>query len=169
MRLHPNINIITGETTVPESPAGIVISNDKLIVPDFSNFGFGFGRFSIDTSQVRITVNWEANGSDLFFTTLKNSEENSESIESGMPFMKGRFIISKPTTRNSYVVSFMNVTEYGRHCVKVYRVNQEYADLYYSSSQSSQDLNEPLTNIKNGLGVFSAFSSDSVFFNVSQE
>ena len=41
IEINHNNNIITGETTVPEPPAGVVISNDKLIVPDFSNFGFG--------------------------------------------------------------------------------------------------------------------------------
>ncbi len=35
--------------------------------------------------------------------------------------------------------------------------------------QDSRDLNEPPTNIDGGLGVFSAFASDSVFFQVVRE
>ena len=35
--------------------------------------------------------------------------------------------------------------------------------------QDSRDLNEPATNIENGLGVFSAFNCDSVFFYAMQE
>jgi hypothetical protein len=46
--------------------------------------------------------------------------------------------------------------------VRVYRVNKEYADLYRSRQQDTRSLNEPLTNVQNGLGVFSAFASDSV-------
>jgi len=61
------------------------------------------------------------------------------------------------------------MTHLGKHRVKVYRVNQEYADLYQSRNQDSRDLNEPLTNIVNGLGVFSAFNSDSVFFELKQQ
>jgi len=53
--------------------------------------------------------------------------------------------------------------------VSVYRVNQEYADLYEGRRQDSRDLNEPSTNIENGLGVFSAFNSDSTFFEAYQD
>jgi hypothetical protein len=35
--------------------------------------------------------------------------------------------------------------------------------------QNSRYLNEPLTNIVNGLGVFSAFAGDSVFFRATTE
>ena len=40
------------------------------------------------------------------------------------------------------------------------------ADLYESREQDSRDLNEPLTNISNGLGVFSAFNSQTALFEV---
>jgi hypothetical protein len=56
--------------------------------------------------------------------------------------------------------------QYGRHRAKIYRVNQEYADLYESREQDSRNLNEPLTNVKNGLGVFTAVTCDSIFFKV---
>jgi len=42
---------------------------------------------------------------------------------------------------------------------RVYKVNQEYADLFVFGTQDSRNLNEPLTNIKNGLGIFAGFSS----------
>ena len=158
--------VITGETTIPEPPQSVSISNDTIFIPDFSNFGPWTGGINIDTSKVRLIVSWNVDGSSLFFTTLENADENAETIETGFRFMRGRRIISQPTTRGDYTISFMNVNEYGRHCARIYRVNQEYADLYGSRSQSSQDLNEPLTNIENGLGVFSAFNSDSVFFYV---
>jgi hypothetical protein len=70
---------------------------------------------------------------------------------------------------DEYRITRINVTNLGLHRVNVYRVNQEYADLYRSRNQDSRDLNEPLTNIANGLGVFTAFNSDSVFFRVVQE
>lgn len=58
----------------------------------------------------------------------------------------------------------MSITHYGLHRVRVYRVNQEYADLYDTRQQDSRDLNEPLTNIVNGLGIFSAFNSNEIYF-----
>jgi len=160
-----------GETVVPEPPNNVSISRDTLFVPEMSGFGFRFGMFDIDTTKIRVIVNWENNNGSLFFTALENIESDPQPANdnSMMPFFPGKRIISMPTSSDNYVVNFMNVTHLGWHCVKVYRINQEYADLYGSRSQNSRDLNEPLTNIKNGLGVFSAFNSESVFFYAEKE
>jgi hypothetical protein len=71
--------------------------------------------------------------------------------------------------RDSYSINHRIIIHYGRHQVKLYRINQEYADLYMSRQQDSRDLNEPLTNIQNGLGVFSAFNSEIVYFDAVAE
>jgi len=52
--------------------------------------------------------------------------------------------------------------------VQVFRVNQEYVDLFENIDQDSRNLNEPPTNIANGLGIFTAFNSDSIFFEVKK-
>lgn len=52
--------------------------------------------------------------------------------------------------------------------VKIFWVNQEYANLYDNLEQDSRDLNGPPTNIKNGLGIFSAFNSQNVYFEVKK-
>lgn len=54
------------------------------------------------------------------------------------------------------------------HEAEVYRVNGEYAQVYENRTQDSRDLNEPPSNIRNGLGVFSAFNSLSVSFEVAR-
>jgi hypothetical protein len=51
----------------------------------------------------------------------------------------------------------------------VYRINQEYADLYRTRQQDSRDLNEPLSNVVNGLGVFSAFNGVSSMLVVRRQ
>ena len=77
--------------------------------------------------------------------------------------------ISRPTRESSYQINFGEIAYWGKYVVKVYRVNQEYADLYENLEQDSRDLNEPPTNIKNGLGIFSAFHSQNVYFNVEKK
>ncbi len=81
--------------------------------------------------------------------------------------MQRRFVFP-PTNRNEYRINAMQLTHLGKHIVKVYRVNQEYADLYGSRQQDSRELNEPLTNIHGGLGIFSAFNSASAIFTVEE-
>ena len=75
-------------------------------------------------------------------------------------------IVQQPTAADSSVVRVLTLTHYGRHRLKLYRVNDEYANLYEGLEQDSRDLNEPPSNIHGALGVFSAFSADSAFFRV---
>ncbi len=154
--------LISAETAVPKAPEALSISDEILEIIEFGTFDRSF----MDSAAVE--VSWNNDDGSLFFIVLDNMEENPIEIESNFPSFPNRFI-SQPISRDLFLLNFRMVTHYGRHRLKLYRINQEYADLYESRNQDSRDLNEPLTNVENGLGVFSAFNSDSVFFTVLQE
>lgn len=160
-----NEKYISAETHVPKAPEGLEISDDELEIIDFFELGF-FDRSFLDSAAVE--VSWENADRSLYFIVLDNIEENPIEIESQFPSFAARFI-SQPINRDTFPLNFRMVTHYGKHRIKLYRINQEYADLYESRNQDSRDLNEPLTNVENGLGVFSAFNCDSVFFTVVGE
>lgn len=160
-----------GKTRVPTPPTQVQISGETLYVPEFTSME-DMMTFEFDSSRHVVTVTWEEDPSSLFYVVIENTEANPDSIESFGPMgggRMGRFFVSEPSNINEYVVNFRSVSLYGEHRIKVYHVNQEYADLYSSRQQDSRDLNEPLTNIENGLGVFSAFNSVSVDFQVVRE
>ena len=48
----------------------------------------------------------------------------------------------------------------------LYHINAEYNEILNSSGTSSLNLTNPATNIKNGLGIFTAMSGDSLIFHV---
>ena len=77
---------------------------------------------------------------------------------------QARRFVSVPTPADSTTVSQLSLTHLGEHRIRLYRVNQEYADLYEGRVQDSRDLNEPASNIVGGLGVFSAFASSEGTF-----
>jgi hypothetical protein len=157
-------------TIVPQAPEKVTISNSTLRFPDMDTMWElmqqGVSMDSIRKSMT-LTVSWEQKADALYYIVVENVDENPVEVESQFGRGPGRFI-SQPVATGEYTVNAMMMTYLGRHRVKVYRVNQEYADLYRSRNQDSRDLNEPLTNIVNGLGVFSAFNSDSVFFEFVQ-
>jgi hypothetical protein len=39
-------------------------------------------------------------------------------------------------------------------------------NLYSSLNQDSRELNEPYSNVTNGLGIFTAFNSDTLYIEV---
>ncbi len=165
IRAEYNGSMTTGKTTVPAPPDDVTASSDKLIIP---TTGFGFGNQQDSTGF--IIIHWKEDASSLFYVVVENIEENPEEISGfGGNDRIGRRFVFPPTNNNEFRIQRFSVSYYGQHIAKIYRVNQEYADLYQSRNQDSRDLNEPLTNIENGLGVFSAFASRSIKFMVAAE
>ena len=154
--------IITGETIIPDAPLNVNISTENYVI----STDFFASRF--DTSTVR--VRWDLENEDTYyFVIIENTETNLAFINErfGDLFNRFRSFRSRPIQDNEYVIRRFDLTYKGNYEVRVYKVNQEYADLYVFGLQDSRNLNEPKTNIKNGLGVFAGFTSTAVHFNVT--
>ena len=162
---------IEAETSVPPAPDSVQVSSDSLVLSNDFGPPMG-GPGGEEDSTGTLTVSWKRESSALYYVVVECMEANPDTIESSGFFRGGgggmRQMISTPTEENNYQIQRFDLSYLGRHRAKVYRVNQEYTDLYGSRQQDSRDLNEPLTNIRNGLGVFSAFNSTAVYFNVVQ-
>jgi hypothetical protein len=118
-----------------------------------------------------IEVAWSNPEGEYFYVLVENKADNPEDIEFGFPAFSGKprnfRFLSRPFITDTYIIRvFVSVQQYGTHRVKLFRVNQEYADLYENREQDSRNLTEPLTNVQNGLGIFTAFSSDEAYFEV---
>jgi len=166
----------TGTTTVPKPPAGVSLSNDTLFIRSGYPFGPGGNPGApgenpggIPTDDI-LEVTWDEDSEALFYLMVENLEDTPVQADSLFPdFMRPARFVSSPTNLNRYSISGRDITHLGRHRIKVYRVNQEYADLYSTRQQDSRDLNEPLSNIENGLGIFSAFNSTEAYFEAVEE
>ena len=51
---------------------------------------------------------------------------------------------------------------FGTYRINIYKINDEYVNLYENVSQSTLNLTEALTNIENGLGIFTGINSASL-------
>ncbi len=155
----------TGATDVPVAPENVASSSDTLVIlVDYFSSG--------DDVVTLIELTWDEVESALWYVTVENIEADPEPVtggRGGFSSGKGMLLISPPRPMNEYSIRGQMLTHYGVHRVRVYRINQEYADLYGSRQQDTRDLNEPLTNISNGLGVFSAFSSVKFTFTAIPE
>ncbi len=153
-----------GETVIPPPPEGIHASSDEIIYPTELTWEW---RYSEEFEKSQMMLYWDGDGESLYFAVIETVDPNPQPVDTTIFPFRGIFRIrTRPSTADSLRLNFMQFEYLGRHRAKIYMVNQEYADLYQTQSQDSRDLNEPLTNIVNGLGVFSAFNSDSVFFEV---
>lgn len=159
-------NILTAQTTVPQKPDSLSLSAASIeIDPDMSPWEMR------QAGIADIEVTWSNPNGEYFYVLVENMEENPEDIEfgfSGFGGMRRNFrFLSRPFITDTYIIRvFLSVQQYGTHRVKLFRVNHEYADLYENREQDSRNLTEPLSNVHNGLGIFTAFSYDEAYFEV---
>jgi len=150
-----NNRIATSQTTIPLPPTGVAID--------------------VATQQLRealgdllLTVTWDNPNNDWHYIVVENIENVDDAIFPAQveeALQNFRFV-SEPTQSNSELIIGAGLRHYGTHKVTVYRVNQEYADIFENRTQDSRDLNEPPSNIDNALGIFTGFASESVFFEI---
>ena len=153
----------TAETVVPLPPQGLSLSATVVAPPQFGTRGGGFQ----PGAGAGLVARGRNSASALHYVVVDNIEADPTPFAES-PFGGGfaRRFVQRPTAGDSALVSALSLSYLGRHRVRLYRVNDEYADLYEGLNQDSRDLNEPPSNVRGALGVFSAFSADSAFFVV---
>lgn len=162
---------ITAYTEVPLPPTGTRVSIESIAVPSIENDPFALREF-IRNRDNALSVTWDNPTNDLHFVAVRSPE--TEFPDYILPeFIRDRFrgfeLLTEPTTTNFFDITLFQLEIVGSYSVTVYRINQEYADLYESREQDSRDLNEPLSNIVGGVGVFSAFNGQTTQFEIVRE
>lgn len=148
----------SARAVVPSLPTGLTLSRTRLAI-DSTRFGGDTGI---------IVVRWSNPTQDYFFAVVTPLDTSAGKIPTpgGGGFVTSGSFIFPPTQADSTIIAPPQLHYFGRQRVDLYRVPPEYAALYIARQQDSRDLNEPPTNIHNGLGIFSAFAGDSAFFTV---
>jgi Domain of unknown function (DUF4249) len=161
----------TATTVVPQPTKGLQLSDDKINIPQIQLNLSTQAQLTALFANARLTVNWDNPEDELHFIAIESLDKFDPIFPSNFPstivglFRTFRFV-SAPNRNHSYDIVGLSLETYGRYRVKVYRVNKEYADLFENQTQDSRDLNEPPSNVTNAFGLFSAFASDSAFFDV---
>ena len=159
--------LLEASTVIPESPPEVNMSATSISIPRVADM-------RDITWPDPIVLTWENPQGESFFVQIENIESNPSTIRpdppDDFPHKGGGFVfqmVTRPTSGESYSITPMDLTHYGTHRIIFYRVNEEYANLYQSLDQDSRELNEPFSNVKNGLGIFTAFNSDTLYFEVT--
>lgn len=157
---------ISAETVVLGKPQGFSQSVTSMVVPKFT-----FPPSGSRTIPDPIKFSWSNPDRSYYLLVVENIESNPESINnfSGLGIaLPARLFRVEPTQSNSFEVRAQQFQYYGQHRVILYHINPEYALLYQDSGDNSLNIKSPPTNVKNGLGIFTALSSDTLFVNVTQ-
>ncbi|OQX73846.1 MAG: hypothetical protein B6D64_13445 [Bacteroidetes bacterium 4484_276] len=149
-----NNKVISSETTIPEKPANLELSKTSISV---SMGGWG------GSGTEPIEVTWDNPGNDYFYMVATNIEENPTPINPELedqPISVG----TSPSTGNLLNIVPRQLRYYGTYELVIFRVNPEFAELSLYTTTNTINLTEPYTNITNGKGIFTAYASDTAYF-----
>ncbi len=163
MRFTYNGKITTAETTVPSEPVDFTQSLTSIKGFNPSNMGSSGGGFSIPTN---LELKWKNPDNSYYIVVIENVESNPELINTNTDNNQARTFRITPTQGISTEIRPMQFTYYGNHKLRLYHINADYATLYNTGSNSSQNLYTPTTSVVNGVGIFTGMSGKVLNLNV---
>jgi hypothetical protein len=156
--------IITAQSWLPPKPVDVTISDDAIYFDSDNPMGM--------ISNDNITVSWENEEEAYYYVSILNIEDDPEPVndmfeemEEDMPKMQQ----APPSVADQYEVRRRNLMYFGTYRIVVFRVNAEFANLFDNPTMSSVTLTEPPSNLENGLGIFTAYSTDTVYLEVKEQ
>ncbi|OQY02291.1 MAG: hypothetical protein B6I20_07045 [Bacteroidetes bacterium 4572_117] len=156
-----NNKTISASTITPQKPTNFTMSQniiyiDRLVEGERPN---------MENAIYEIT--WDNDDGSNYYISIDLLETEIDPVS----FMVTDTVtqtLSTPSVTDVYNINSRLLRYYGNHRVVLYKVNEEYANLYENTSTSSQSLTDPYTNIENGKGIFTAFNTDTLFFEVKE-
>lgn len=169
LRVELNEESLSAVTVIPEEPPAVTMSSTSIYIPKVDDMRELQGVEMPDP----VELTWDNPEAKYYFLDIQNIESYPVSImpdppddrpapPSGLAFQ----MITEPTNNNYYEIDTRDLDYFGTHRIVFTSVNEEYVYLYNSLSQDSRELNEPYSNIENGLGIFTAFNSDTLYLEV---
>jgi len=160
---------LSAVTVIPDAPPAVTLSSGTVYIPkveDMRDF------MSVEMPDP-VELSWDNPEARYYFLDIQNIESYPLSImpdpPDDRPAPPGGFafqMITEPTNNNFYSIDLRQLEYFGTHRIVFTSVNEEYVYLYNSLNQDTRELNEPFSNVENGLGIFTAFNSDTLYLEV---
>lgn len=145
---------ISSQTTVPSKPESFSSSVNELEIEPITG---------PPTSLENVELTWENNDGSYYLVVVNCIEENPDPI---YDTDNVRVFRSEPLVADYYEIRQMQFQYYGMHEIILFKINPDYAALYEESGDNSLSIKTPFSNIDNGLGIFTAINSDTLYLNV---
>jgi len=155
---------VTSSTTIPEKPVNLSISDSYVYTDRITSSSTGFGGPMED-----IDLTWDNEDAAYFYVNVEYLEDSLDYINENMadldlPVFQSMSPIQSSGTR----LGMQNFRFFGHYRIVLFRVNSDYANLYQHITANSNNITNPATAIKNGYGVFTGMSTDTVYFEVKE-
>ncbi|NOW93822.1 DUF4249 family protein [Mucilaginibacter sp. SG564] len=151
---------VSAKTVMPYKPQNFQTQYGQVYYENDKNTTRG----EIDTLN---KFTWDNPDSLNHVLVFDNIEKTTLPLRAGIISNSGSYqFIMQADRKSVYFVESDSFPYYGNFQVVLLSVNQEYADLLKSNTlgSNSQNLLNTPTNVVNGIGIFTAFQSDTLSF-----
>lgn len=160
---------ISSETYIP-APVNVELSAESI---KLEKIVFTGGPPSSFPEPVVVDITWDNPSKDYFFVVIENNEEDPEYVnEIFEQFSVDRpdlFFRTEPEIMDIYSInSQRELQTYGTYEIIVYRLNSDYAALYETVGSSTLSIQEPPSNVNNGLGIFTGVTPHYLSLEVTK-
>jgi hypothetical protein len=158
-----NSKPVSALTSIPYKPTGYTESASAITLEQIDS------AHSIPTlpTPPPIQLNWINTDGSYYIVVVQNIETVLSPIRNYGTFNTVPHIFREsPTTSNTIQIEPREFQYFGRHRMILYHCWPDYAALYNRTSNSSQDLTNPSTNITNGYGIFTGLNADTLMVDV---
>ena len=157
-------SFVNSVTIVPSKPINTNLSTNVYYI-DSDAIGPG-------ASQEPLIVSWNNPDNSYHLIVIEYLEPTYDPINENLneeTYDGFRKVSTDPELGSSYNLDTrQHIVFFGSYRIIIYKINEEYVNLYENISQSTLSLGEPLTNIENGLGIFTGINSDTLFLEVKK-
>ncbi len=164
-----NNQVVSSSTQIPSKPVNFKQSVNQITVPSFT---FGGGRPAGGPNMPNpVKLTWDNSSQDYYMVITENMETNPVAIYELNDSIDAprRIFRNEPTQSDQTEITGMSFQYLGKHRLILFHLNADYSVLYNNTGNTSQNLTNPITNVTNGLGIFTGINSDTLYLNVLKE
>lgn len=160
---------VTATTIVPAKPTDYATSATSIGLDKIDESTFSAGPPSF-TMPDPIDITWTNNDNSYYMLLAEDTTTNPELVRdtvttSDRPSFNFR---NEPSISSTTRLQSMSFEYFGVYRVVLFHLQPEYATLYESTNNSSQNLVTPVTNVVNGFGIFTGMNADTLFITVTK-
>ena len=158
-----NNTIVSSSTIVPSKPIGIAQSETSISMEQIDPEDPMANR-----PPDPVELSFSNDEEDYYMLTVECIDSLKIPIyKDSVP--ENKIYATRPTSQSSIDIQPMLLKYFGRNRIVLYHINKEYTTFLNTQVNTTQNYQDPPTNIENGLGIFTAINSDTLFLEVYQK
>lgn len=155
---------VSSEVIIPEKPANFTISAAYTYADRITSSG-GFPGGSGPMEDLDLT--WTNDDGSYYYVLIEYLESTPDYINYNMADAEISTIQSiEPMSSSGTSIGMRNLYFFGSYRVILYKVNEDFVDIYQQTETNSTNITNPVSTINNGFGIFTGMASDTVYLDV---